>query len=366
MKKIFILSLFIVGATVANAQIRDRNENQNIFIRPTKELSITSTSKHDELLKQLTSIMQPVVDKLKERMEANPETYKAYQENVKSVSSLKTMEEKQAKVAQIAKAYYSFIKKIWTEAKIDEPSYQQKIREVFPDDVKRSIQFGEFLTFQYEKAKPVAPYTPGGSTPNPTNPPVISKPVDPNPIICVDENTTATPLFDPLKSGVGSCNHYFYGSNNSAYPNTIKTVADAQGPWGSYSDAAITIDRFSIPGTFPFDSRGLKASKDYHWKASAYTISVLGCAITYYYETPFFASALKDWQTEICICAPATFMLFSNKNVDKQFVNQGHKGTGNLMGFGLGSGVIAGASGLAFAGGESSVQSKKWELCETP
>lgn len=366
MKRIFILSLFIVGTMVAKAQIRSRIEDSKIFIQPIKELNVASTSKHDEVLKQLTSVMQPVIDKLKERMEANPEMYKAYQEDIKSVSSLKTMDEKQAKVAQIAKTHYSFVKKIWTEAKIDEPLYQQKIRDVFPDDVRKKIQFGEFLTFQYEKAKPVAPYTPGGSTSNPTNPPIISKPVDPNPTICVDENATATPLFDPLKSGIGSCNHYFYGSNNGAYTNTIKTVADAQGPWGGYSDAAITIDRFSIPGTFPFDSRGLKVSKDYHWKGSAYTISVLGCSMAYYYETPFFASALKDWQTEICICAPATFMLFSNKKVDKQFVSQGPKSTGNVVSFGLGSGINTGASGIAFAGGESSVQSKKWQICETP
>jgi len=208
MKRIFILSLFIVGTMVAKAQIRSRIDDQKVFIRPIKELSVTSTSRHDEVLKQITSLMQPVVDKLKERMEADPETYKAYQEDVKSVSSLRTMEEKQAKVAQLAKTYYSFIKKIWTEAKIDELGYQEKIRDVFPDDVKKKIQFGEFLTFQYEKAKPVAPYTPTQPS-SPTTTPIVTKPDDPNPFIRVDDNPTAKSFFETQKGGVGVSDHIY-------------------------------------------------------------------------------------------------------------------------------------------------------------
>lgn len=365
MKKLFILLLFIVGTMVANAQIRGRNQDQSVFIKPIKELNVASTSKHDELLKQLTSVMQPVVDKLKERMEANPETYKAYQEDVKSVSSLRTMEEKQAKVAQLAKTYYSFIKKIWTEAKIDEPGYQQKIRDVFPDDVKKKIKFGEFLTFQYEKAKPVAPYTPTTQPSSPATSPIVTKPDDPNPFICVDDNPTAKSFFETQKGGVGGSDHIYYASGTGSFANTIVCSANTLGPWGSYSEAGITVDNFTIPGRFPLDSRSLKVTKDYHWKASAYTVSILGCAITYYYETPVFASALKDWQTEICICAPATFMLFSNKNVDKQFSSQALKQSGNISAFGLGSAIIAGSSGLAYAGGDVRVQSKKWQICET-
>lgn len=366
MKRIFILSLFIVGAIVAKAQIRSRIDDQKVFIRPIKELSVTSTSRQDEVLKQITSLMQPVVDKLKERMETDPGTYKAYQEDIKSVSRLRTMEEKQAKVAMISKTYYPFVKKIWTEAKIDEPYYQQKIREVFSDDPKMKIEFGEFLTFQYEKAKPVAPYTPTTQPSSPATSPIVSKPDDPNPFICVDDNPTAKSFFETQKGGVGVSDHIYYASGTGSFANTIVCSANTLGPWGSYSEAGITVDNFTIPGRFPLDSRSLKVTKDYHWKASAYTVSILGCAITYYYETPVFASALKDWQTEICICAPATFVLVSNKNVDKQFSSQALKQSGNINAFGLGSAIIAGSSGLAYAGGDVRVQSKKWQICETP
>jgi len=366
MKKIFILSLFIVGTMVANAQIRDRKENQQVFIKPIKELNVTSTNRHDEVLKQITSLMQPVVDKLKVLMEANPETYKAYQEEIKSVSKLKTMREKEDKIAVISKTYYPFIKKIWTEAKIDEPYFQQKIREVFSDDTKRKIKFNEFLTFQYEVNKPVTAYTPNPPTSNPTTPPIVSKPDDPNPFICVDDNASARPFFETQKSGVGVSNHMYYASGTGSFSNTIVCIADTEGPWGSFSEAGITVDNFNIPGRFPLDSRSLKVTKDYHWKASAYTISILGCAITCYYETPVFNSALKDWQTEICICAPATFVLVSNKNVDKQFFSQVQKQSGNINAFGLGSAIIAGSSGWAFAGGDVRVQNKKWQICETP
>ncbi|NRF37423.1 hypothetical protein [Pedobacter foliorum] len=365
MKKLFILLLFIAGAMVVNAQIRSRNQDQSVFTKPIKTLNVASTSKHDELLKRLTSVMQPVVDKLKKLMEANPETYKAYQEAIHSVSKLKSTSEKEDKIAMISKTYYSFVKRIWTAAEIDEPYYQEKIREVFPDEVKKKIKFGEFLTFQYEVNKPVAPYTPV-QTENPTTPPIINKPDDPNPFICVNDNTTAKAIFDEQKAGVGVSSSMYYASSTGSLANTIVCLANTLGPWGSHTQAGITVDNFNIPGRYPLDSRSLKVTKDYHWKASAYTVSILGCAITYYYQTPVFASALKDWQTEICICAPATFVLVSNKNVDKQFSSQAPKQSGNITAFGLGSAIIAGSSGLAYAGGDVRVQSKKWQICETP
>jgi hypothetical protein len=365
MKKLFILLLFIASTIIANGQIRGRNQDQSIFIKPVKDLSVSSTSKHDEVLKQITALMQPVVDKLSKLMEANPETYKAYQEAINSVSKLKTTSEKEDKIAMISKTYYSFVKKIWTAAEIDEVSYQEKIRDVFPDEVKKKIKFGEFLTFEYEVNKPVAPYTPIQPE-NPTTPPVISKPDDPNPFICVNDNTTARAIFDAQKAGVGVSSNMYYASSTGSFANTIVCLANTLGPWGSHTQAGITVDNFNIPGRYPFDSRSLKVTKDYHWKASAYTVSILGCAITYYYQTPFFASALKDWQTEICICAPATFVLVSNKNVDKQFSSQSLKQSGNINAFGLGSAIIACSSGLAYAGGDVRVQSKKWEICEVP
>jgi hypothetical protein len=367
MKTIFVFLFVLLIADSSEAQISRKSNSNDLLIGKTeRDFKVIATSEADVITKKITDVMRPVTDILEKIFNKNPETYKQYQEEINSVSRLKTMDEKRSKVDQISKKYYAFVRKVWTEAGIDEASYQKKIKDIFPDNVKGLIRFGEFLTFQYEKLIPVQPYHPSSGTPLTNNTGTFStdKPNAPGSLLCVDDNPTAGAVFDSQKSGAGVSDHIYYASNTGNLPCTIMCNASSLPPWGSYSESGITLDKFTIPGRFPFDSLKLKVTKNYHWKASAFTASILGCGIAYYYETPYFASALKNWQTEICICAPATFVLWSSKDTDKSYSSVSNKMQGNITAFGLGTAIIAGTTGLAYAGGDAQIQSKKWEICE--
>lgn len=369
MKKLIILFLFIVGTITAKAQIKPRVKDESAFIlKSIKELRLPQDDTKTEIAKKIAEIVKPVIDKLGKLMDADPATYKAYQQDIKAIADAKTNEEKRSGIANVSKKYYPFIKKVWEEANIDERDYQAKIRAVFPDNVKDKIKFSEFLRFQYELAKPVQGYTPGGGGLQTSNtPPIVTKPDDPNPFRCIDEIPSSGVLFDESKSGIGFTNHWYGEFTDTDPTKAIHTFTTADGPWGRYSDAGITLDTVSIPGRFPSDSRRLQVTKSYKWNGSAYAISVLGTSLGFYYETPFFGASFSEWQTEVGICSPITFVLYSERNLTKTYSVIKQKPTGNFLAFGFGAGNYSSGSGLlAFAGAQSNVAGTKWTLCEIP
>lgn len=369
MKNLIILFLFIVGTMAAKAQIKPRVEDESVFIRKNrKEVRLPQGDAKTELAKKIAEIVKPVIDKLGKLMDTDPATYKAYQQDIKAIADAKTMEEKRSGIANVSKKYYPFIKKIWDEANIDEGYYQTKIKGLFPDNVKDKIKFSEFLRFQYELAKPVQGYTPGGGvSQTPNTPPIITKPDDPNPFRCFDEIPSSGVLFDESKSGIGFTDHWYGEFNETDRTNAIHTSTVGDGPWGSYSSAGITLDTVSIPGRFPQDSRRLQATKSYKWIGSAYAISVLGTSLGFYYETPFYGESFADWQTEVGVCSPITFVLYSERNLTKTYSVIKQKPVGNFLAFGFGAANYSAASGLlTFGGAQSTVAGTKWTLCEIP
>lgn len=367
MKKVLILFLLVVGTKAANAQIKEREDGQKIFIRKSaKELRLAQDDARTEMAKKIAAVVQPVIDQLGKLMEADPDTYKAYQKDIAAIGDAKTIEEKRSGIANVSKKYYPFVRKIWEQANIDEQDYQTKIKGMFPDNIKDRIKFSEFLRFEYELAQPVQPYRPGSGlqTFNPTQP--TNKPDDPNPFLCFDEVPVSRAVFDVSKSGIGNNAHNYGPFNYIDRTASINTSTDSQGPWGCWSDAGITVDSISIPGRVPLDSRHLQTIKNYKWSGNAYAVSVLGTSLAAYYETPFYGSAFKDWQTEIFICSPITFVLYSSKDVTKTYSNVISKPSGNFLLFGFGAANYSSASGLAFAGAQSKVAGSKWTLCEIP
>jgi len=334
-----------------------------------KQLQVTGNDK-EEIAQKIAEIVKPVIEQLGKLMESDPDNYKAYQNGIRAIAAAKTMEEKKERTAYVSNRYYSFVKKMWEAAKIDEPYYQSKIKEVFPGNIKDRIKFSEFLRFEYELSKPVEPYTPpsggsGGSGNTGDN----TKPEPPNPFLCFDALPSSFSSFNTSRSGVGSGWHKFirYNPLPGRTHNVIETKTDTQSPYGSCLEAGIALDSFSIPGKFPLDSRHLQVSTGYGWDGSAYVTSILGCSIAYYYKTSTFSGAVADWDTEICICAPATFVLWSMKSENVSFVSKEfEKMQGKAIAFGFGTANLTGASGIAFAGAHTLLEADKWNICEIP
>ena len=341
------------------------------FNRSVEEMQVSAKRDQEALVKKISDIVAPVIENLRKLMEAEPDMYKGYQAAIKAVADAKTTDEKRSKADYVSKVYYPFIKKIWEEAKVDEPAYQEKIRGVFPADQRALIRFEEFLRFQLVLQKPVQPYSPsdGGSQP-PTSTPPISKPEDPNPFLCAGDIPTSFFLFDSYRSGIGTASHRSdrnFTTGGTPYCG-IDTKTDTQGPWGSRSEVGITLDSFHIPGRFPLDSRHLQSTLIYDWGGSAYTTSVLGTSLASYYETPVFDSNLDKWRSSRTICSPVTFVMFSMYSEDASFTSPLIvKQAGKVLVFGYGTASLSAAAGIAFSGATSFAETlNNWRVCEMP
>lgn len=348
----------------------DSAGNQNIFSNKSLDaMRIAAKSDQEALVKKISDIVSPVVEDLRKLMEADPDMYKGYQVAIKAIADAKTSDEKKSKTDYVLKTYYPFIRKIWAEAKVDEPYYQSKIREVFPASVRELIRFDEFLRFQLIVQKPVQGYSPGGSSQPPTSTPPVSKPDDPNPFLCVSDIPTSFFLFDGYRSGIGTGSHRSdrnFTSIGNPYCG-LDTKTDTQGPWGSRSEVGIVLDSFRIPGRFPLDSRRLQSTLIYDWGGSAYTTSILGTSVASYYETPVFEDQLENWRSSRTICSPVTFVMFSMYNEDASFTSPlSIKQPGKVLVFGYGSANLSSASGIAFAGAASYAETMNWRICEMP
>lgn len=364
MKRILLMFLAL-GLTIGLfAQRRGSTQNQSVVLLNKVREEKLLKSREEEIFNKISELMKPVIEALRKQMEAEPDNYKAYQMDMEEISKMKSTEEQAEKVAFIEKKYYPFIHRVWQKAGIDDATYQRKIKELFPEDAQKSITFSEFLRFKFELKLPVEGYDPrpGISTSAPTT--IFTKPDDERPVICQDLGSSCTWLFKQSTGGVGSVGHSF---RNRVFPAVGTSRSNAVTPYGSYMDAIIVVDTFSIPGRMPFDNRKLQKTIKYHWKASSYAISVLGCAMTFYYQTFTHKNALADWDRQIVICAPATFTMWSHTDEIKTFFINGSKfndpsGNSAIMGTGIGS--LSSASGIAFSGSEGKIENIKWGICE--
>lgn len=238
-------ALLSVQASLAQ---KGSGEVQNVKLPFTKEME-----------DKVATIVQPVKETLEKLFKEDQSgNYAAYAEEVRKLDQVKSWEEKKKGVQNMQKKYYPFIKKIWDQAKIDEKAYQQKLRDVFPPEMKETIRFTEFLNF-----------TVSGTSQKPTPPPPPPPPPPSAPAnICMD---AATKFFSQQKvtqSAIGKANVF-------VIPSRIST--DCVSEYAGHTQATgWTLSDIKIPGTFPSDNKKLRITKTYTWNAYATAITILG------------------------------------------------------------------------------------------
>ncbi|MBL0153878.1 MAG: hypothetical protein IPP93_10440 [Chitinophagaceae bacterium] len=158
-----ILFLFALLAIAVNTQ-GQKDPKRNIT--QVKELPLLKAHITKEIEGQIIEIVKPVKEKIETLYkEDNTGTYTAYATDMQKLGEIKDVKERMAYAKNIQKKYYSFVKKTWDQAKIDEGYYQQKLKNLFPGNVKETIRFGEFLNFtmgsSFQKPIPPPPPPPG-------------------------------------------------------------------------------------------------------------------------------------------------------------------------------------------------------------
>jgi len=212
---------------------------------------------------KLIEVVKPVRDQVEKLLkEDGSGRYQAYADEVGLVAKLKKPEEKMTAIKQIRSKYVDFIRKIWAAAKIDEPLYQSKIKNIFPPDIRETIQFGEFLTF-----------TSSSKTRNHQPPPPPPPPSPTSPTIkCIDGLSLFFGYSYVSPSLIAKGSSMVMGAN-------LLTDAVAEVAGLCQSQGAV-LSNINIPGTFPDDNKLLRVKKSYTWNAYAFAISVIGCSFT--------------------------------------------------------------------------------------
>lgn len=208
-----------------------------------------------EMENRVIETVAPVVQRLEKLLKADPGgTYTAYVADVEKLGRLSNRDEKDKMIRQIQRKYYPFIKQKWDEAKIDEAYYQARLREIFPPEMRETIQFTEFLNFSVSgnSSKPAPPPAPA-----PRN-------------ICIDAVKSFFTIQD--KTRTLNANTSVLVSNNLVTTGCGSAIAGH-----SFASGWILSD-IRIPGSFPSDDKLLRITKNYRWSGSATAVSVLGCA----------------------------------------------------------------------------------------
>jgi hypothetical protein len=208
-----------------------------------------------EMEAKVAAVVEPVKNKIEQLFKEDQSgNYAAYAEEVRKAEQLKSPGEKNKAVQNILKKYYPFMKKIWDQAKIDEKDYQQKLKDIFPNEMKETIRFTEFLNF-----------TVSGSTQKPAPPPA-PPPAPAN--ICIDAATKFFGLTDLTQTMIGKAN---------AFVISTGITTDCVSEYAGHTQASgWFLSDIKIPGTFPSDNKNLRITKSYTWSGYATAITILG------------------------------------------------------------------------------------------
>ena len=203
-------------------------------------------------INKITELVKPIVDQLEKQLR-DDETYKAYVKDIEGLNSAKSFDEKSALTKRLNEKYSDFFQKVWAGANVDERAYQLRIRQVFPDDIGKLIQFEPFLFFTLQ----ISTVT----TPTPTEPP-------PPPDKCLD----VCPMTMGEITGTGAL---IAGSGGSYGNCFLRTNAWSAGIGGNQLFGYLR-NGITIPGTLPNDSRKLRVIKKYELMQEATSFAVLG------------------------------------------------------------------------------------------
>ncbi len=297
------------------------------FSQKGEQLSITK-----EQMNQITQITKPAksaVDAILEKDKTG--TYARYQKELQALSEVTNMEQKRSITEKIFSNYQSFFANVWKEAAIDEKSYQTRIREVFPANMREVIRFENYLGFSM--------VTPPTSTPPPPPPPDQ----------CIDVCSIA-------KGSIKGSSYLISGGGGS-YGNCFAR-ANSWGAVAAYGEISADLkNSIIIPGTFVDDARRLAISLTYDMKIEATAFAVLGSSLA-------SASVSNGWTRQyMTVMAPIIFgthrieqsTIQENFVVDKKAIANYNISTGSTVM----SAVISASWGTAEA------TNIRWTACET-
>ena len=202
-------------------------------------------------IRKINELVKPLIDQFGKQLNED-ETYKAYVQDITELNNTKSFEEKSVLTQKINEKYKAYFQKVWAAANIDERSYQLRIRQVFPDDLAKLIQFDPFLVFTLN----VSTVT---STP-PSEPPAPDKCLD----ICAMAAGEIT--------GTGA----LIAGNGGSYGNCFLRTNAWSAVMGGNQLFGYLRNNITIPGTLPNDSRKLRVTKKYELMQEATSFAVLG------------------------------------------------------------------------------------------
>jgi hypothetical protein len=340
-----LLLVTIPGLTALMAQREPGAKVQQVKELPKSKVHITK-----EIEKQIIEVVKPVTEQLdklvKQDLSGN---FKSYTDAIGKLKTITNAEELKNAYTQIQKKYYPFIKKLWDQAKIDEPLYQQKLRQLFPADQRETIRFSEFLNF-----------TMGSSSQK--DPPSPAPPQAPN-NICIDANTMFRGSFGMDGGAIGDVRVQVVPANPPSQAECI--VSAGCGIIGSYRGQGWLRNSASIPGTFPFDTKSLRCKKTFGWSGTASAVAALGLSwATVAYSTSPNADFAMGGEIYTAT-APVLWFCTITKRTTKTEETLVAKTDLPTAQFGITCyGQATSSIYLSYANALSGAGIKPWEICE--
>ena len=302
----------------------------------TVELPITK-----EMEDAVVEVVKPVKDVVEKLLnEDKSGTYEAYKKDVERLITLKEDKEKELFVDQIKEKYFPFFNEIWKKADIDDEMYQQKIKNIFPEDIQETIEFKEFLTFSVHKKKPTRDHEPH---PLPPAPPASEN-------ICFKPQSAWFAVTHTEHSAL---------SITSAFATDINVATSTLASEAGYSNAtAGMVSNITIPGTFPDDDKVLRVKKTFKWSGNALAISILGCSFaSMQYSSVMMEEFYRVW-------APVTWLGVKTLDEDRaeEYIIL-KKFLYNIR-YGVSTYSDSYAGFLASSTSSSMCYRMKWDVCE--
>lgn len=201
-------------------------------------------------ISKINELVKPLRDQLEKQLNGD-ETYKAYTEDIKMLNAAKSFDEKSSLTKKIKEKYSVYFQKVWETAKVDEKSYQLKIRRIFPDNLANLLQFEPCLVFTLSTSL------------TPVRPPVSEPPNK-----CLDICSMA--------AGEITGNSSLIAAGGGSYGNCFLRTNAWGAVFGMSSLYGYLRNNITIPGTLPNDSRKLRVIKNYQVMQEATSFAVVG------------------------------------------------------------------------------------------
>jgi len=298
-----------------------------------------------DLEERVTEIVKPAQEALLAVLNKDRSgMYQAYLRDIEQIKELKSAEEWDKALEHIKATYYTFIKKAWEKAAIDEKEYQLKIIRVLPDSLRERIEFApEFLGFKISS---------GARKPDQDPPP--PPPPAPDPLKCVDGKAT---IFEaPYKEEiVGASATTMLEQGRALFVNCLSFP-----PGGIAWGRNLAGTDVTIPGTFPDDKRLIRIKKQFEWRSAATAVSGGWVSVA---ETGY---ASHWWGQDFSVKVVAPVIWFSEfkaiwdlgyeELVEKRYLR-------NIR-FGFSTYTSARTLPIAVSNGWSLLTIRNWELCE--